>query len=498
MQPICTECFVQIQRVDPRSSVPPSSKPATCPFCVEPDFGVVYDPSSLGMEQSDPKAAIEHAAAAIGTGGARANKERRSFPPDHPRVVLVGTSFRHRFTHTDYIHPNWREKLDRALATTERQENRRVIMRQEGDSLVPIGVSSSRTGNALASIISHNSQFGYNGPGGSIILHGNVLENEILQHSPRGRRPSHPPRPSEESRTLTGLSIEDLDDIILREALRISRIEHQQQSQPQESPETPGRRRHSFFGKLAHSPGRLGMRAGFTSREAHHGPPSPSLIRTSSAHSMSPTRSSASQRSSISTHPPSPSRRSRLSTASGPDPLRPTHSTSSNAPSVSSGHSGGADSTSPTPSTTERSSAGTSSNTPSSVFINTDRAPRSYASSSSPGVASHHAMAETHDTPTLPSTSAFLHPPAVSSPLAPSFCNSPAQLQSTSSHTSAPRPPVTSSPAFRDLEGLVLGSSSMPAVRHSIDLHSLSSETQKRSTNPFRARAASLHKPSPP
>ena len=40
-QPICTECFVQIQRVDPSTRVPPSSQPAACPFCVEPNFGVV-------------------------------------------------------------------------------------------------------------------------------------------------------------------------------------------------------------------------------------------------------------------------------------------------------------------------------------------------------------------------------------------------------------------------------------------------------------------------
>lgn len=38
-QPICTECFVQIKRSDLNLD------PCACPFCVEPDFGVVYSPT---------------------------------------------------------------------------------------------------------------------------------------------------------------------------------------------------------------------------------------------------------------------------------------------------------------------------------------------------------------------------------------------------------------------------------------------------------------------
>lgn len=89
LQPICTECFVQIQRVDPATHVPPTSQPAACPFCVTSDFGVVYQPSKQGTGM-DAQAAIEHAATAIGTGGAQA-QGRASFAADDPRVVLVGT-----------------------------------------------------------------------------------------------------------------------------------------------------------------------------------------------------------------------------------------------------------------------------------------------------------------------------------------------------------------------------------------------------------------------
>ncbi|CAK9438487.1 uncharacterized protein LODBEIA_P27110 [Lodderomyces beijingensis] len=57
LQPICTECFVQIKRLDPHpphddpsnqqaGEQPHSliSEPASCPYCAMPDFGVTYEP----------------------------------------------------------------------------------------------------------------------------------------------------------------------------------------------------------------------------------------------------------------------------------------------------------------------------------------------------------------------------------------------------------------------------------------------------------------------
>lgn len=223
LQPICTECFVQIQRVDPATHVPPTSQPAACPFCVAPDFGVVYQAKE--RTETNAQEAIEHAATAIGTGGAQA-QGRASYNADDPRVVLVGT---YSQTHPDHIHPNWKRKLDRALQNTARTENRRVIMRQDGDSLIPIGVSSSQTGDALASFVEHNSHLGHNGPGGSIVLHGYIFEQELQRQLQQHATPLQRARRSmDRSRTLQ-LSPEDLDEIILRETMRRSRLEHEEQ-----------------------------------------------------------------------------------------------------------------------------------------------------------------------------------------------------------------------------------------------------------------------------
>lgn len=45
-QPICTECFVQIKRGE-ATLTHLESEPACCPFCVETDFGVIYERPNL-------------------------------------------------------------------------------------------------------------------------------------------------------------------------------------------------------------------------------------------------------------------------------------------------------------------------------------------------------------------------------------------------------------------------------------------------------------------
>ncbi|CAO3588020.1 unnamed protein product [Absidia cylindrospora] len=44
-QPICTECFVQIKRTDPLL-------PPCCPFCVQPNFGIIYHLPSSSINRS--------------------------------------------------------------------------------------------------------------------------------------------------------------------------------------------------------------------------------------------------------------------------------------------------------------------------------------------------------------------------------------------------------------------------------------------------------------
>jgi hypothetical protein len=48
------------------------------------------------------------------------------------------------FTCTDQIRPDWEVKLATVRAAAQRRANRRIIMRQVGDRLIPVGVTSGR------------------------------------------------------------------------------------------------------------------------------------------------------------------------------------------------------------------------------------------------------------------------------------------------------------------------------------------------------------------
>lgn len=139
-----------------------------CPYCVESNFGVTYEsplpsqrtdweapttqpiamdspssgasPEFVGTPTSpDPNAsAFSTTSTAVGTPSSAtlfAEKSRRRKSTSHtsPEVVT-----------TDAVQQDWRIKLEAVKAAVQRRANRRIIFRQEGDRLVPVGVTSSR------------------------------------------------------------------------------------------------------------------------------------------------------------------------------------------------------------------------------------------------------------------------------------------------------------------------------------------------------------------
>ncbi|KAL9639855.1 MAG: hypothetical protein Q9164_000675 [Protoblastenia rupestris] len=149
-QPMCSECFVQIKRpdphlpehADPSAPTPPRedlerdvhegelvSEPAACPFCRVPEFGIIYDPPSFrrglayanhpsslalnhstsGMSSTSSLAStISHSAHASSTNAAR--RRTLSVSANSPAVIT-----------TDQVRPDWAEKLASARAHTARR-----------------------------------------------------------------------------------------------------------------------------------------------------------------------------------------------------------------------------------------------------------------------------------------------------------------------------------------------------------------------------------------
>ncbi|KAI9262159.1 hypothetical protein BDA99DRAFT_537504 [Phascolomyces articulosus] len=121
-QPICTECFLQIKR-----PIETPSLPAACPFCMEDNFGVIYEApawsdrsrscsssSSSSPQSSSPtnrsKVSPRHTTTGVSDGMI---PRRKSINHNDPNVVLV-----------DHVRPNWREAPVRTGRSRHNSESR--------------------------------------------------------------------------------------------------------------------------------------------------------------------------------------------------------------------------------------------------------------------------------------------------------------------------------------------------------------------------------------
>ena len=152
-QPICSECFVQIKRPDPhppehtnsialpalsteRSDSEGShsenslvSEPAACPFCVQPEFGVIYDPPPFrrGLTYvtpmwSDPLANLSPAMSSS-SSLASAMSGGTQFPQPglvRRRATTISATSTSVVT-TDRVRPDWHQKLAGARAQAARR-----------------------------------------------------------------------------------------------------------------------------------------------------------------------------------------------------------------------------------------------------------------------------------------------------------------------------------------------------------------------------------------
>ncbi|CAD6573640.1 MAG: SNF1-interacting protein [Tremellales sp. Tagirdzhanova-0007] len=212
-QPLCTECFVQIRRSE-ATVTHLESEPACCPFCVETDFGVIYErplppltslsSSALASSPDASASGVSHALSQgsddaelnVGPGMAPKVQEtmrRKSVNAKSKEVVTIADRLH---SGADEIRPDWESKLNAVKAAAARKASRRIVMRQVGDRLIPIGYTSSRapgTANFNFSMLS-------SGEG----EHGGMSRSR--------RRGSH--------------REEDLEERMIEEAMRLSLVDH--------------------------------------------------------------------------------------------------------------------------------------------------------------------------------------------------------------------------------------------------------------------------------
>ena len=210
-QVICSECFVQIKRPDPHApehheqpGQPPSteveppdtlvSEIASCPFCVTPEFGVSYDPPPFrrGLAyagHANLRAAMSSSSSLHSSSVPVTRKRAESLSANAPTVVT-----------TDRVRPDWAKKLSDARAHALRR---------------------SAAATAL-----HNAAYvlGQSGPGAEGARLGGFGRRSrrpgLLFESVAGS--SGPGTPGEGGSTVRRTRVEDLEDLMMMEAIRLS------------------------------------------------------------------------------------------------------------------------------------------------------------------------------------------------------------------------------------------------------------------------------------
>ena len=148
-QPICTECFVQIKRLDPQlphdeasqqeqGGLPQTliSECASCPYCAMADFGVTYDPPQdvhvgLGTSTKPGEYKLPSAVSTVSEGASgtviessdEGNSPVRTPSPStrRPRRRSSVAANSEAVVTTDLIRPDWEQKLASARSKLARK-----------------------------------------------------------------------------------------------------------------------------------------------------------------------------------------------------------------------------------------------------------------------------------------------------------------------------------------------------------------------------------------
>ncbi len=252
-QAICSECFVQIKRpdphppehADPTAPRPPQidaeavdpeeliAEPAACPFCVQPEFGVTYDPPQfrrgltyVNQASTHPLANRSSAMSSESSLGSVLSTGGRMSPTNatRRRTTSVSATSPSVIT-TDRVRPDWHQKLTAARAHTARRSAAATALHTAAYLMGNRGQESD--GRALGpfgrrGILRRTS--GTDNPGTSS-AHLNMLALMSERYAASGAArddegdPSMTPGPRGSSRRH---GMDDLEEIMMMEAIRLS------------------------------------------------------------------------------------------------------------------------------------------------------------------------------------------------------------------------------------------------------------------------------------
>ena len=266
-QSICSECFVQIKRPDPHqpehadptappTPCPPSSElpgvgeadsdpvlvsePAACPFCVQPEFGITYEPPSFRRGLTYVSQASAHPVANI-TSAMSSNSSLASFRSNGGQASPT-TAGRRRTTSisanastvitTDRVRPDWASKLSSARAHAARRSAAATALHTAAYLMGNRNQSpDARSFGGFGRRGMLRRGTGADSPsGGTSSAHLNMLALMSERYAASAGDRRNTANSGESSPTITGPPressrrnrVEDLEDMMMMEAIRLS------------------------------------------------------------------------------------------------------------------------------------------------------------------------------------------------------------------------------------------------------------------------------------
>lgn len=147
------------------------------------------------------------------------------------------------------LHPDWESKLEAMKATVARRANRRIVFRQVGDRLIPVGITSGRAGDGanatmatqtlppdflsqIAAALDHSNNPESSSSSGGGSSSGGRSGFRVRSSRRRGGSTGNSAGENDEvSRLLESLGLgggPDLEEMMLQEAMRLSQLEEEE------------------------------------------------------------------------------------------------------------------------------------------------------------------------------------------------------------------------------------------------------------------------------
>lgn len=138
---------------------------------------------------------------------------------------------------TDMVHPDWEAKLEQMKALVARRANRRIVFRQVGDRLIPVGITSSRGGEGSAPTMATTTNL----PPNFLSQLAAALDASNNESGSRRRSRGSRRRSTDEMTSLLeslGLGGgSDIEELMVQEAMRISQLEEEERQKKAQAEE---------------------------------------------------------------------------------------------------------------------------------------------------------------------------------------------------------------------------------------------------------------------